>query len=307
MKDQKTTNSVQERVRRNLGLIQNLPALSSVTQKVIELSDSPSVTGAQVAEIVEKDQAMVTAVLKIVNSPFYGLKKRVSSINHAVILLGFRTVRNVALSAGLVNTFDGPPGDPRFDRSEFWAHSVYTAAAARLVAGRMREIDADEAFLAGLLHDMGRIVFDHYFAKEFALSMDVAEKNQIEPIAAESAVFGMDHANVGKVIANKWNFPPHIADAIGTHHDPERALETSPLAVCIYIAPEVTRIALERIDAASEENTSEEPVEGVDPISILHPAVIEKLDWSGETVEEICTEMEVEIEKAQVFVAAMQG
>lgn len=314
--------SVEERVRRNVNRLQSLPALSAVVSKVIALADSPTVSGQQVAEVVGKDQSMVTAILKIVNSPFYGLNRRVSSINHAVILLGYRTVRNIALSTSLVNAFSGAGHDPRFDRRRFWAHSVFTASAARLIAKKQRNLDSEEAFLAGLIHDMGRIVFDHYFPEEFGQAFDLAEKDGIALHAAEHSVLGMDHAELGKVIAQKWNFPPHIAEGIGVHHDPVAALETSELAVCIYLANELSHVAEERVPESIALTTEDESVEESDDVLLeaepqmdsnytlsamerIDPRVLEHLDLGEKGIGELLQDLEGEMEKAQAFLGAL--
>lgn len=313
--------TVEDRVRRNVSRLQSLPALSSVVTKVIALADSPTVSGQQVAEVVGKDQSMVTAILKIVNSPFYGLNRRVSSINHAVILLGYRTVRNIALSTSLVNAFSGAGHDPRFDRRRFWAHSIFTASAARLVAKKQRNLDAEEAFLAGLIHDMGRIVFDHHFPKEFGLAFDIAESREIALHEAEKLVLGLDHAELGNLIAQKWNFPPQIAEAIAVHHDPQVALDTSDLAVCIYLANILSHIAEERVPDAIELDTADDDegdadtmIERIDvaresqivgATERIDPRVLEHLEIDERRVGELLQDLEGEMEKAQAFLGAL--
>jgi putative nucleotidyltransferase with HDIG domain len=317
--------SVEERVHRSVNRLQSLPALSSVVAKVLSLADSPTVSGQQVAEVVGKDQSMVTAILKIVNSPFYGLNRRVSSINHAVILLGYRTIRNVALSTSLVNAFSGAGHDPRFDRRRFWSHSIFTASAARLVAKRRRSLDAEEAFLAGLIHDMGRIVIDHHFPKEFGRAFDIAESRGIALHEAERLVLGMDHAELGNLIAQKWNFPPQIAEAIAVHHDPGAALATSELAVCVYLANILSRLAEDRAPAAIDLTgtvDSEEPERGCaaghsgdgrldlascssESLEQIDSRVLEHLELDDRRVGELLQDLEGEMEKAQAFLGAL--
>lgn len=316
--EQKIDSGVEERVRRNVNRLQSLPALSSVVSKVIGLADNPTVSGQQVAEVVGKDQSMVTAILKIVNSPFYGLNRRVSSINHAVILLGYRTVRNIALSTSLVNGFAGSGHDLRFDRARFWAHSVFTASAARLIGKRQRNLDTEEAFLAGLIHDMGRIVFDHHFSNEFGVALDLVESRGLSLHEAEKAVFGVDHAEVGRLIAQKWNFPSQIADAIAVHHDPDRAIETSELAVCVYLANILSRVAEERAPETFERGTSRDASSSTSlleaapddefatgALESIAPAVREHLGLDERRVGELLQDLEGEMEKARAFLSAL--
>ena len=314
--------AMEEKVRRSVNRLQSLPALSEIVSKVIALADSPTVSGQQVAEVVERDQAMVTAILRIVNSPFYGLNRRISSINHAVILLGYRTVRNIALSTGLAQAFPGPGHDPRFDRRRFWAHSVFAASAARLLGKRRRNLDTEEAFLAGLIHDMGRIVFDHYFPEEFGVALDLAESRGITLHEAEKLVLGLDHAELGSLIAQKWNFPPQIAAAIKAHHEPAVALETSELAVCVYLADVLSRVAEDRLsdgpdldgepDSEDGNSSSAPGGQGIRSVSCIDgaleqidPMVLEHLELDDRRVGELLQDLEGEMEKARTFLATL--
>jgi putative nucleotidyltransferase with HDIG domain len=296
---------LQDRVKRNINRIQNLPALSDVISKIIELTEDPSVSGQQVADLVGRDQAMVTAILKIVNSPFYGLNRRVSSINHAIVLLGYRTIRNIALSTSLVSTFSGPSTDGRFDRKRFWTHAVCTAAAAKLVAHRLKDTDAEEAFLAGLIHDMGRIVFSHFFRTEFSVVLDLWSKRGISLLDAEKMVLGLDHAEAGTLVARKWNFPVSVADAIGCHHDLDRALQTSELATCVYLANELTRVSEVRL-SASGGHAAEPSVDGAAQLlEQMSPPMRSALHLTPESLEQLLAELEGEMEKARGFLDAL--
>ena len=288
----------QDRIKRNIHRIQNLPALSDVVSRIVSLAEDPRVSGEQVAEIVGRDQAMVTAILKIVNSPFYGLNRRVSSINHAIVLLGYRTIRNVALSTTLVNAL---PNRGDFDRRRFWTHAVCTAAASRLCARRLRDTDAEEAFLAGLIHDMGCVIFSHYFDEEFALALRLSNERAISLQEAEAAVFGLDHTEVGALVARKWNFPPAVAEAIAAHHDAKKSLRTSQLAACVYLGNELTGFSEARCDRAALAGMTGESslLERIDPeLSALF-----QLD--SDSLAQLQAELEGEMEKARSFLDAL--
>ncbi|MCA9726682.1 MAG: HDOD domain-containing protein [Candidatus Eisenbacteria bacterium] len=294
---------LQDRVKRNINRIQNLPALSDVVAKIVALAEDPKVSGQEVAEIVGRDQAMVTAILKIVNSPFYGLNRRVSSINHAIVLLGYRTIRNIALSTSLVNTFSGPEGDARFDRKRFWTHAVCTAAAAKLVARRLRDTDSEEAFLAGLIHDMGRIVFSHYFGPEFTAVLTLWSERKMDLLEAERVVLGMDHAEAGALVARKWNFPAAVAEAIGAHHDATRAAEVSELATCVYLANQLTQIGEERLSQSSEAAPAGPP--SAELLEAIDADLRERFELTPESLEQLLAELEGEMEKARTFLDAL--
>lgn len=283
---------LREKIRPVLNRLESLPTLPMVVTKILNLVEDPKSTGQQVAEAVGMDQAMVAAVLKIVNSPFYGLNRRISSVNHAILLLGFRTIRNMALSATLLTTFGNASSNRKFDRALFWRHSIGCACTARLLGKRLRLVDPEEAFLAGLIHDMGRIVFDHYFATEFAR---VLERTQAgEPLLpVEREVFGVDHATVGRLVAQKWNFPPGVAEAIGAHHEPSRAEKAGSLAAVVHVADELSHRAF----SGDETPAMRGPFD---------PTVMERIGLSAELAASLAPELEAELEKAQVFLDLLQ-
>lgn len=286
--------SLREKVRPVLNRIETLPTLPPVVTRILALVEDPKATGQQVADAVSMDQAMVTAVLKIVNSPFYGLNRRISSISHAILLLGFRTVRNMALSATLLNTFGGRGGHQRFDRSLFWRHSVGCATVARLLAKRLRIVDPEEAFLAGLIHDMGRIIFDHYFTAEFGRVLERLENPEAPLLEIECEVFGLDHAEVGRLIAQKWNFPAAVAEAIGAHHEPSKARQSPQLALLVHAADELSH--------RSQGKEQEAHL----PRGPFDPSLIEKIGVTDELLSAIQPELEAELEKAEIFLSVLR-
>lgn len=320
------TAESQDLVRRSLGRIQSLPALSNVVTKIISLADDPMVSGQQVADVVEKDQSMVAVILKIVNSPFYGLNRRVSSIHHAIVLLGYRAIRNVALSTTLLNTFRGSGADRRFHRKRFWRHSVGTATAAKLLARRLRRGDAEEAFLAGLIHDMGRIILDHYFSGEFTRILDLRATENVPLLEAERRVVGLDHAEIGGLVARQWNFPPQIADAIGFHHRPADAQDGGEIALLVQVADALSH-RNERMEIAAEEGTPSGPssassdqlrylgnepsalaaLPGEDVEVFPDAAILDQIGLTPDRVDEILVELEGELEKARVFLNVLKS
>lgn len=329
---------LRRRIKRNMDRVQNVPALSNVVTKIIALADNPTVSGQQVAEVVGKDQSMVTAILKIVNSPFYGLNRRVSSISHAIVLLGYRTIRNVALSTTLLNTFGGRKNKKGlFDRTRCWRHAIATAACAKVLAQRQDEVDAEEAFLAGLIHDMGSIILDHYFSEEFEQALQLSESQGIRLLEAELKTFGMTHAEVGMLIAQKWNFPEPVAAAIGTHHDFDRSVEAGGLAPIIFVANVLSDLALHRAQIAGDGFTAGDEADGetagAGPAaagggapevsnqdesdssvaladaeelrSRLTPQLLESVGLHMDQLDEVLADLEVEMDKSRAFLSSI--
>lgn len=226
----------EDRLRAILDRIDELPSLPEFIARLLAAVEEPGVSGQRVAEIVSEDQAMTAAVLKLVNSPYYGLSRRIGSIQHAVLLLGFRTVRNLALSAVLVKSFGRTSNDRRFQPAALWRHSVASAAGARLLALRLGAGEAEEAFLAGLVHDMGIVIIDQYLHEDFRAILDLVSTRRVTLREAEREVLGRDHAFIGALLARRWNFPGAVVEAIGCHHAPWRAKRDPRLAAIVHLA-----------------------------------------------------------------------
>jgi len=223
----------------------NAPLLSEVTRKVrqipslsivvaellVSLNNEDSDTATLVAKIAQ-DQGLAARVLRVANSPFYGLNSRVSAVSEAVVVLGFHAVRSLALAAGIINVFP-PGGTTKFDRLAFWRHAVGTGVCARVVAGHVDQ-DPEAAFTAGLLHDVGKLALHVYFADVFEAVLARAAAGDLTIVEAERELLGYDHAAIGHEIARNWHFPPAIQLAIRNHHDPDT--EPAPLADIVHVA-----------------------------------------------------------------------
>jgi putative nucleotidyltransferase with HDIG domain len=219
-----------------LDRIEGLPVLPEFVTRMLSLVDEPDVSTREIADMVSGDQAMAAGVLRLVNAPFYGLGRRISSIPHAVLLLGLRAVRNLALSAVLVKSFGEPSRDGRLDRRRLWRHTVACAAGAALLSERLGAGDAEEAFLAGLVHDMGVVILDQYFHDGFRLVVDLVTGMGMPLVDAEHEIFGRDHAFVGRQLARRWNFSSPVSEAIGCHHEPGRARLDPTLAAIVHLS-----------------------------------------------------------------------
>jgi putative nucleotidyltransferase with HDIG domain len=203
---------------------------------MLSAADNPDVSTREIADMVSGDQAMAAAVLRLVNAPFFGLGRRIGSIQHAVLLLGLGTVRNLALSAVLVKSFGQSSRDRRFNRSHLWRHTAMCAAGARLLSKRLGSGDPEEAFLAGLVHDMGVVILDQFFHDGFRRAADLVTGMTMPLVDAEREIFGRDHAFVGRQLARRWNFPASVAEAIGCHHAPGRARLNPTLTAIVHVS-----------------------------------------------------------------------
>lgn len=193
----------------------NLPTIPAVLAKILELSDSVDANGKDLIAVVEKDQALTGKMLRLANSAFFGQNRRVATIWRAVLLLGFSTVRNLALGVKVWDALS--TGVPRQRVEELWAHAVAVAGTAKTLAGKLRSGDPDEAFTAGLLHDVGRLVLAMRFKDDYwEATKGVGEREPVE--AHERATFGVDHAEVGGWLLEAWALPPTIVELVRSHH-----------------------------------------------------------------------------------------
>lgn len=205
----------QAEVARN---IRDLPALPTIVLELIRTFDQPDVDVARLAETISHDQALAARTLRVANSSFYGLASKVKTINQAIMVLGFDTVRSLVSAGAIVHALPGA-GGLHLDLSQFWRHSMATAVCARNIARRTR-LNQDYAFLSGLLHDIGRLVLATRFPEQYAAAMDWRDRHDAWQVDAEQQVLGIDHQQVGLMLAEAWKFPVLIQRAIGNHHAP---------------------------------------------------------------------------------------
>ncbi len=230
-----------EEIAQTLREIKNLPTLPGVATTVIELSNDPDVSQRTLADTVERDPAIATRLLKLVNSPYFGIRGTVVSIHQALVFLGVSNLRNLVLSTCVMDLFskDGEVGS--FSRSELWLHSLATAITARELARQTRTGDPEVAFTAGLIHDVGKVVIDRYFHEDFTRIVELMDTHHTAMVDAEIAVIGMDHAEVGYFLAQHWSLPMVLQEAVGYHHSPRRASEHQKLAALIGYADHIVR------------------------------------------------------------------
>jgi len=193
----------------------NLPTLPTVLTKILQLVDGESSNGRDLIAVIERDQALTGKMLRLANSAFFGQSRRVATIPRAVVLLGFTTVRNLALGVKVWDALGAGVSRPRLQ--ELWAHGVAVAVATKSLTARLRAGDPDEAFTAGLLHDVGRLVLAMRFREHYWETAGGAGEADVLD-ASESAAFGVDHAEVGAWILEAWSLPATIVDAVRLHH-----------------------------------------------------------------------------------------
>ncbi|MCX7725626.1 MAG: HDOD domain-containing protein [Chitinispirillaceae bacterium] len=218
----------------------NLPTLPQLATKLIKTINNPHTSAVDVASIVEQDVSLSAKVLRLANSAFYGIPKSVTSINSAVVILGFKVISTLVLS---LTVFDMFPEDKRikalFDRKAFWLHSLSCGIIAKLLTSRINKcilFDPEEAFCAGLLHDIGKIVMEQYIHREFHRALEYASLRKTPLIEAENKILGYNHGDVANWLTARWGLPSEIRFSLIFHHEPEKAPNGKDITMLCHIA-----------------------------------------------------------------------
>jgi putative nucleotidyltransferase with HDIG domain len=227
-----------DKVELILSRIRTLPTLPTIIYKLLRLIESPTSTATELSETISKDQALTARVLKLVNSSFYALRSEVLKVSHATTLLGFAAVKNLALGLSVVDMF-GRSQEGGLDADAFWEHALGCATCARLIAERVRYVPAEEAFVAGLLHDIGKLILNDYFHTELDSALQLARDEMLPLPRAEHRIFRTDHAEVGAELACHWSLPRKLWSSIRGHH---AYREGDTLTNIIYLSNLLTKV-----------------------------------------------------------------
>lgn len=201
--------------------ISHIATLPEVTMKIIAIVEDPDSTAQDLNKIISNDPALGARILKVVNSAFYGLPGQIGSINRAIVLLGLNAVKNIAIAASLAKLFRGGRIAPNFDARELWMHAVACATGTRLLADKAGLGLPDEAFLAGLIHNIGILVEVQARRPKFVEALEKLDKNPgLTLREAESETLGANHEQFGQALCKVWKFPQSFAYVTGYHHHP---------------------------------------------------------------------------------------
>lgn len=233
MSNTETTTMVN--LKEKIQSIIQLPTLPGIAVEVINMVDNPKTSASALGQIISKDQVLAAKVLKIANSPFYGFSKKIATIDFAIIVLGFDTLKEVVLSVSLISTL-AKKRTKNFDMNQFWNHSVACGIVARTLARNYGYRVIGEVFIAGLLHDIGILILNQYFFSAFKEISRLYHEEGIGLEESEKHVLGVTHAEVGAWLAERWNFPPQLIDSIAFHHYPKRSDKHSDIVSIIHIA-----------------------------------------------------------------------
>ena len=215
-----------------------MPAFPKSVQRILELTRDVNSTPKDLVEVIDKDPVVTVKILKVVNSAYYSLPKQITSIGHAVVYLGFNTIKNLALSIAAIGMMPKENASG-FDVQQYLLHSLATAGLAKQLAIRVHDADPMDCFIAGLLHDFGKVVFAQFMPDQFKEALRISHSEGASLHAALQHTVGVDHVVVGAMLVEKWRFAPHLIETI-RHQHPSNFKDTDMIA-CVFSANQICK------------------------------------------------------------------
>ncbi|QDL54306.1 HDOD domain-containing protein [Rhodoferax aquaticus] len=218
--------------------VDSMPAFPKSVQKVIELTRNVDCTPKALVDVIELDPVITVKILRVANSAHYNLPKQVTSLGHAIVYLGFNTVKNLSLSIAAIGVLP-KTNTADFDIQKYLIHSLSTATIAKRLAALSRQADPMDCFIAGLLHDFGKIVLLQFMPIEFKMALTVCKTDNIPFNAALIGTAGVDHALVGAMLAEKWRFSAELVTTI--RHQRVDDLQDTGMTACVFAANQISK------------------------------------------------------------------
>ncbi len=254
--------------------VTELQPLPEAATRVIQTAEAKGSSAGHLAAIIGADQALTARLLRLANSAYYGHARGVGTVRDAVVLLGLREVKSIAMATAVAQLFEAEPKGP-FNIDLFWGHAVATALVAESLAKETGQVDTEKAYTAGLLHDIGKLVLNQYMPREYAAAVETAMAHALPIHTAEQRVFGFTHAALGAKLADRWQFPQELVEAIGGHHRANIQADRAPLT---YITSRANGLCHERGLYAGFEYDSPPPERfSLDTADPLRAAVLHRL------------------------------
>ena len=273
--------------------ISHIATLPEVTLKIIELVEDPSSSAQDLHEVISNDPALCSRILKVVNSSFYGLPGQIASINRAIVMLGLNAVKNIAIAASLAKIFRGGELTPFFSAKELWDHSNAVAIACKMISDRLGLGLGDEAYLVGLIHDIGIMVEMQYDRTNLIDALDRCNADSsgmptVSLLETEEEIFGANHQDFGKGLCEKWKFPAPFVAAAGFHHNPTEApSETKKIVYIVHAADVIASM----IDGGFKLDN---------PTLQIHKEVVEDLKLTDMMITDLVNKLVEEINEAAI-------
>lgn len=216
--------------------VDSLPTLPTTYARISELMRKPTTCALDIADVISRDQVLTARLLKLVNSAFYGFSGRITTVSSAVVVLGFRAIRSLVLSSSVMDLFKEKEANPFLDPVDFWKHSLAVAACSKLISKNIDYDDPEEFFVAGLLHDIGKLIQNQFLKASFLEALSHAEKSRMCLYDAELEKMGLAHSETGLMLCEKWKLPECIREAIFFHHTPQKSNRYPVFAAVVHVS-----------------------------------------------------------------------
>jgi len=274
--------------------IKNLPPLPDIVHKILTLVKEENTSARDLCRLISYDQAISLRLLKVANSAYYGFLKEIATVQHAIVILGFDEVKRLSLGIGMYNFMRGTSSASSLIMDEFWKHSIGCSLAAKIICKKAR-VEADVkldsiASTASLLHDIGKLVLDNLFSREYKIVLEKAKAENVSSVVdIEKEILGFSHTDVGLWLSSKWNLPPSLVFPIAYHHQVDEVDQENILQVSIVHLADI--LCKKANIGSSGDNT----------IPSFHKTAREHLQIEEE-IDSIVKELQSEEEKVQSFI-----
>ena len=283
-------------LKRALSKFKDLPTLPDVVARVMQIVSNPLTTADDLNKVISIDQALTFKVLRLANSAYYGFPKEITSITQSVTILGFNTIRNLALSVSVHKMLFADREKGLFSYREFWKHGVAVGVCTRVLARRVGYKSEENAFTTGLLHDIGKSLLDKVDHEGFMQAIEKSKETGKPLWQVEREIFGLDHAALGEYMGEMWNLPLELRVAIGHQHEPAQGLAkvADPLVAAVHAANQICR-------QRGLGNDGDYGPTDVDP------AAIHLLRLTEDSLKEINIELDLRLKEAEEFLKFSKG
>lgn len=231
--------TMQKSLQAMIDSMSDLPSMPDILEELFRVTSTPSCSSKDVARVLEKDQGLTAKLLRVANSPFYGLSRKVDTVERACTVLGLNTVKNMALSVSIMDVFGSAGGRSSIDVAEMWRHNLGCAVSAKAVF-ETRFKGGDDVFVGGILHDIGKIILDTYMQDEYFEVMKLHDSG-VPLLDSEIRVLGRTHAAVGRILARRWRFPEKVEAMIAFHHRPKETKVAMDHVAAVHVGNEIAK------------------------------------------------------------------
>ena len=228
----------QEITQQLAAAVDRMPAFPKSVQRILALSQDTRSTPRELAQVIDKDPVLTVRLLKVVNSAYFRLPKQINAIGHAVVYLGFNASKNLAIGMAAIGMLpdDNAAG---FSWHDYLLHSLATAGIAKQLAARVGDADPMDCFVAGLLHDFGKVVLARFMPAQLQRALEISRANNSSLHLALREVLGADHATVGAMLVEKWRFAPSLIETVRNQYGPEP--QDSAMIACVFAANQISK------------------------------------------------------------------